>query len=319
MNFFCLFKLKCNYVIIINKFSERSYVPPSYSGSSSFLDGFSYSDRTDDLERERLKRESYQNELRLQIEEKRRLQLMREEQERREQELENRRLEQQLLRMQEEQLIDEQRRSRRHSDDLMRRHHKHDLVGGIQNRSSSSTLDGNLYLTSHYSPPVTRRSYTNRYDTSTSSLRYDSLRKNRSMDYNYQYGGGNTLNRFDSLSRIDSLTRRMESFGIRDSMCNLHNNGRRHSATTQQHDFYQYGGSPKLQRRSNSQRFNNIVDDTLPIPVLKARSPVARELKNSIPFNSYCSTSSCNNTSSSNAYRKLEDKWQVNKYNRPFL
>lgn len=62
---------------------------------------------------ERIKREIYQNELRLQIEEKRRLATMREEQERKEQELENKRLEQQLLRMQEEQLRDEQRRNRR--------------------------------------------------------------------------------------------------------------------------------------------------------------------------------------------------------------
>lgn len=231
------------------------------------------------------------------------MQLMREEQERHEQHLENRRLEQQLLRMQEEQLIDEQRRSRRHSDDMMRR--KHELMP-----PNRSTLDSNLYLSSNYSPPVARRSYGNRYDAASGG-RYDSLRKNRTLDL---YTHTSPLNRFDSLSRIDSLTRRMESFGIRDSMCNLYN-GRRHSATQQ--ELYAYGGgSPKLQRRSTSQqRFNNYGDDTLPIPVLKARSPVARELKNSIPFNSYCSTSS----NSSSAYRKLEDKWQVNKYNRPFL
>lgn len=63
--------------------------------------------------KERLKRDTYQRELRLQIEEKRRFQAMREEQDRREQELENRRLEQQLLRMQEEEAIEEQRRCRR--------------------------------------------------------------------------------------------------------------------------------------------------------------------------------------------------------------
>lgn len=64
------------------------------------------------LFQERLKREVYQAELRMQIEEKRRMAALRDEQERREQELENRRLEQQLLRMQEEELM-EQRRSRR--------------------------------------------------------------------------------------------------------------------------------------------------------------------------------------------------------------
>lgn len=62
---------------------------------------------------EKIKCENYQHELRMQIEEKRRLQAMREEQERREQELANRRLEQQLLRIHEEQAAEEQRRSRR--------------------------------------------------------------------------------------------------------------------------------------------------------------------------------------------------------------
>lgn len=62
---------------------------------------------------ERLKREAYQHDLRLQIEEKRHLAAMREEQERRERDLENRRLEQQLMRMREEQYQEEQRRQRR--------------------------------------------------------------------------------------------------------------------------------------------------------------------------------------------------------------
>lgn len=62
---------------------------------------------------ERLKRESYQHELRMQIEEKRHLAALREEQERRERDLENCRLEQQLLRMREEQAQEDQRRQRR--------------------------------------------------------------------------------------------------------------------------------------------------------------------------------------------------------------
>jgi hypothetical protein len=115
---------------------KHSYTP-------SFLDGFNYQDRTEELERvdfclfhvhssvvddmlllqERIKRENYQKELRLQIEEKRRLQAMREEQERREQELENKRLEQQLLRMREEQAVEEQRRCRR-DDQVLRRFYK---------------------------------------------------------------------------------------------------------------------------------------------------------------------------------------------------
>lgn len=84
----------------VNSYSERNeqmdrvciQLPPFYF----FLIGY------DIVFQERIKREIYQNELRLQIEEKRRLATMREEQERKEQELENKRLEQQLLRMQEE-------------------------------------------------------------------------------------------------------------------------------------------------------------------------------------------------------------------------
>lgn len=56
--------------------------------------------------------------------------------------------------------------------------------------------------------------------------------------------------------------------------------------------------SPRLQRRSSSGRF----DDPLPIPVLKAHSPVAKELKNSVPFDS---------SRHSEAVRRLEDRWQV--------
>lgn len=104
----------------------------------------------------------------------------------------------------------------------------------------------------------------------------------------------NTFSRFDSLSRIDTLNQRIESMNIRDS---LGNGQRRHSATQQ--DLSVLKRSPRLQRRSSSSRF----DDTLPIPMLKAHSPVAKELKNSVPFNS--------SRHSSEALRKLEDKWQV--------
>jgi hypothetical protein len=102
---------------------ERLLADLKHSYTPSFLDGFNYQDRTEELERERVKRENYQKELRLQIEEKRRLQAMREEQERREQELENKRLEQQLLRMREEQAVEEQRRCRR-DDQVLRRFYK---------------------------------------------------------------------------------------------------------------------------------------------------------------------------------------------------
>lgn len=60
-----------------------------------------------------MKRETYQAELRQQIEEKRKIATFKQEQEKREQELENRKLELQILRMQEEQFRDDQRRSRR--------------------------------------------------------------------------------------------------------------------------------------------------------------------------------------------------------------
>lgn len=104
----------------------------------------------------------------------------------------------------------------------------------------------------------------------------------------------NAFSRFDSLSRIDSLTDRMETLSTRDC---LSDGQRRHSATQQ--DLSALRKSPCLQRRGSSGKF---YDDPLPIPVLKAHSPVARELKNSVPFSS---------SRQSEAVRRLEDRWQV--------
>ncbi|XP_044265384.1 nucleoporin nup211 [Tribolium madens] len=307
---------------------ERLLSDLKHSYSPSFLDGFSYQDRAEELERERIKRDNYQRELRLQIEEKRHLQAMREEQERREQELENKRLEQQLLRMQEEQAIEEQRRCRRdeqmrrHSEDLLRR--KHELQSRLRKHTESESSVSSLRNTnvasktlSHYSPPVSRR---NPYSfnipstsvfadmSSGSSSRYnpnrfdsyyrkDALNRMDSLNTYDTHRRYNAFSRFDSLSRIDSLNRqdtlnRLETLSIQDRLSNVQ---RRHSATQQ--DLSLIRRSPKLQRRSSSSRF----EDTLPIPVLKAHSPVAKELKNSVPFNS----------SRSDAVRKLEDKWQI--------
>ncbi|KRT84155.1 hypothetical protein AMK59_2808 [Oryctes borbonicus] len=104
------------------------------------------------------------------------------------------------------------------------------------------------------------------------------------------------FNRFDSLSRIDSLKQdtlnRFETLSINDSLSRVQ---RRHSATQQ--DLSMIRRSPKIQRRSSSSR----LDDPLPIPVLKAHSPVAQELKNSVAINS----------SRSDTSKRIEDKWQV--------
>ncbi|KYB26386.1 trichohyalin isoform X1 [Tribolium castaneum] len=305
---------------------ERLLSDLKHSYSPSFLDGFSYQDRAEELERERIKRDNYQRELRLQIEEKRHLQAMREEQERREQELENKRLEQQLLRMQEEQAIEEQRRCRRdeqmrrHSEDLLRR--KHELQSRLRKHTESESSVSSLRNTnvasktlSHYSPPVSRRNpysfnipSTSVFADMSSSSRYnpnrfdsyyrkDALNRMDSLNTYDTHRRYNAFSRFDSLSRIDSLNRqdtlnRLETLSIQDRLSNVQ---RRHSATQQ--DLSLIRRSPKLQRRSSSSRF----EDTLPIPVLKAHSPVAKELKNSVPFNS----------SRSDAVRKLEDKWQI--------
>lgn len=183
---------------------------------------------------------------------------------------------------------------------------------------------------SHYSPPVSRRvpysfnipstsvftNPTNRYTPSY----YDSYRKDnytrrnffsrsesvnrdeprsRSNSFNRHE---HVLNRHESLSRIDSLQRqdslsRMDSLSIKDSISRI---PRRHSATQQ--DLSLMRRSPKSQRsdRSSCSR----LDDTLPIPVLKAHSPVAKDLKNSVAIDS--------SKHSSEALRKLEDRWQVN-------
>lgn len=172
---------------------------------------------------------------------------------------------------------------------------------------------------SHYSPPVSRRntlSYTvpsssssypdtsprcssNRFNTSFSRRdvlnRMDLLNIHDTHDTHRDY---NRFNRFDSLSRIDTLKHdtlnRLETLSINDSLSRVQ---RRHSATQQ--DLSMIRRSPKMQRRSSSSR----LDDPLPIPVLKAHSPVAQELKNSVAVNSGRHTS--------DAVKKLEDKWQV--------
>ncbi|XP_050498369.1 uncharacterized protein LOC114337039 isoform X7 [Diabrotica virgifera virgifera] len=297
--------------------------------SSSFTDGFVYREsRSDELERERLKRDAYQRELRLQIEEKRRLQQMREEQERRERDLENKRLEQQLLRMQEERMIEDQlsvhrqEQMRRHSEDLLRR--KQELQStrySFRKHANSecsirnNPTDISSKSLSHYSPPVSRR---NPYSynipstsvfpesSSSSSARYnpsrfdcysrrDTLKRMDSLNSYEPPTRHTTFNRFDSLSRIDSLANRMESMSLRDGYSG--DVQRRHSATHQ--DLSLLRRSPRLQRRSNSSRF----DDNLPVPLLKAHSPVAKELKNSVPFNSA--------RQGSDAIRRLEDRWQI--------
>ncbi|KAK9891197.1 hypothetical protein WA026_013511 [Henosepilachna vigintioctopunctata] len=301
---------------------KHSYTP-------SFMDGFSYSDRTEELERERKKRETYNYELRMQIEEKRRLQAIKDEQDRREQELENKRLEQQLLRMQEEALVDDPKSSReeqgrRHSDDHLRRRMDLGLRSGYRKHtdSESSVLGSSRNALSHYSPPVSRRNpfavssayntdpLASRYNAHSPRYDYDGRGRRDALDrmdslnavtsYADAYGASRSRRdafaRFDSLSRIDSLGTAFESMGMREERT------RRHSATQQ--DLAGLRRSPRLQRRSNSGRF---LDDQLPIPVLKARSPVARELKNSVPFNS----AGGGGARSSEACRRLEDKWQI--------
>lgn len=206
---------------------------------------------------------------------------------------------------------------------------KHELQNRFRKHTDSESSVTSLRNTtvaskSHYSPPVSRRipysSYavpsTSVFADSTTTSRYnptrfdsyyrkDTLNRMDSLNTTPPSSSydrsriNNPFNRYDSLSRIDSLNRqdalnRIESLNIQDRLSNVQ---RRHSATQQ--DLSLIRRSPKLQRRSSSSRFD---DSTLPIPVLKAHSPVAKELKHSVPFNS----------SRSEAVRKLEDRWQVN-------
>lgn len=55
------------------------------------------------------------------------------------------------------------------------------------------------------------------------------------------------------------------------------------------------------QKRVHQQINTNKLDESLPIPVVKEPSPVAKELKNAVAVQS----------KTSDAMRKLEDKWQV--------
>ncbi|XP_066143687.1 uncharacterized protein [Euwallacea fornicatus] len=278
--------------------------------STPYLDGFSYADRSDELERERLKREAYQHELRLQIEEKRRLTAMRDEQERRERELENRRLEQQLMRMREEQMQEDQRRQRRnelmrrHSDDLLRRKTElHEMQRPWRRHADSESANLDSMGLGNYSPPVSRRvspysssatnynvpptsvfpdsSISSRYGRLESSSYPGGILRNRLSSYDtvpLPRSHRPTFDRFDSLSRIDSLSHRLETLSMRDNYSgNLSDVQRRHSATQQD-----LSRSPRLCRRNSSSRF----EESLPVPMLKARSPVAKELRNAVPFSS---------------------------------
>lgn len=205
------------------------------------------------------------------------------------------------------------RKQEQQSRSLYRRH--------VDSESSSVVNSRNTNVASkplsHYSPPISRRnpysfnipsssvfsepltrynpnkrfdSFTQRRDTLS---RLDSL--NTYDTNNSSFSRYDSLSRIDSLKRQDSLSRQLETLSVND---NLNRVQRRHSATQQ--DLSVSRRSPKLQRRSSSSRF----DDTLPIPVLKAHSPVAKELRNSVAVNS---------SRSSEALRRLEDKWQVRK------
>ncbi|CAH1116631.1 unnamed protein product [Phaedon cochleariae] len=303
-------------------------VPDLYA--PTFMDGFSYQEsHAEVLERERQKRDAYQRELRAQIDEKRGRQRARDEQERREREIENRRLEQQLDRMRDERMVEEERRShrdeqmRRHSEDLLRRkqelqsrpsYRKHtDSESSVTNSIRNNPNDSTYKSLSHYSPPVSRRNPytfnnpstsvfsepTARYNSPTGRFdnynRRDNLKRMDSLNSYDPPPRHQTFSRFDSLSKIDSLTQRMDSINFRDD----YNSGqRRHSASQQDYAGATSRRSPRLQRRCSSGRF----EDGLPAPVLKAHSPVARELKNAVPFNSA--------RLSSEVVRRLEDRWQ---------
>ncbi|KAL1501199.1 hypothetical protein ABEB36_006573 [Hypothenemus hampei] len=297
----------------------------------TYLDGFSYSDRSEDLERERLKREAYQRELRLQIEEKRQLAALREKQDRRERELENRRLERQLVRMRDEQTQDEQWRQRRnelmrrHSDDLLRRKTElHELNRPWRRHADSESvcvLDSGSGLgqgrLGSYSPPVTRRtlaplspfsssynqppvsvfSESNKYNSGGGILRKPDYTSSsaRPLESTYYYDTvpfphrtgryRSKFDRFDSLSRIDSLGQRLETMSVRDGYSSDHLTDiqRRHSVTQQDLSLNK---SPRMHRRNSSSRFEESTMPFLPAPVLKARSPVAKELRNAVPFSS---------------------------------
>lgn len=112
---------------------------------------------------------------------------------------------------------------------------------------------------------------------------------------NFIFSRYDSLSRIDMLKRQDSLSKRLDALSIGDTgFSSSSRMQRRHSATQQ--DLRR---SPKLQRRSGSGRF----EDSLPVPVLKAHSPVAKELRNSVAINS--------SRSGSDAMRRLEERWQV--------
>lgn len=238
---------------------------------------------------------------------------------------------------------------RRNSDDFATR--KQEMQSRFRKHAESESGLGGMRtatkLSSHYSPPVSRRTLAvgggsvsasalpyasyggaspgassarynpSRYDTYVRKNmlnRMDSINHYVPLDAGLSpstYAGHSRSNpssfsRYDSLSRIDALKQqdalssRLESLSLNESLSRVQ---RRHSATQQDLSLSSARRSPKLQRRSSSGRFD---DTVMPIPLLKAHSPVARELKYSQAV-----TSATSRYSSSEALRKLEDRWQV--------
>lgn len=211
---------------------------------------------------------------------------------------------------------------RRNSEELARRkqelHSKNSYRKHTESESSVSSLRNTNAASkqlSHYSPPVSRRNPysfnipsnsvfaepSNRYNSNHYDIlsQKSTLSRMDSLNVLETNPRLNSFSRYDSLSRIDSLNRqealnRLDTLSLRESLSRVQ---RRHSATQQ--DLSMIRRSPKMQRRNSSGRF----DDSLPIPVLKVHSPVARELKNSVAISS--------GRQSSEVLKRLEDKWQV--------
>ena len=181
-------------------------------------------------------------------------------------------------------------------------HYKY--VGSV-NRTSSHQNTNITSKLSHYSPPVTRRSYLPPNASSSysdPSPRYygnnvNTIPRRDALSFTSpNYNDKMKCNRYDSLNRIDLLREdtlnRLDSLSVAEG----YKVQRRHSVTQQE---YEMRKSPKLQRRSSSSYLN----DPLPSPLFKALSPVAKELRNSVAVNSARFTS--------DTAKRLEDRWQV--------
>ncbi|GLV40164.1 hypothetical protein CBL_03688 [Carabus blaptoides fortunei] len=249
------------------------------------LMGYSPVNTEDEDKLEKVRRqEIYLSELRQQIEEKQRLVAKHKEQERREQEIDSRRLDTQIREMS----LDEKQLLSGHSLSL-------DLPVNskeFENKAEKPYAKSSRWSEKRYKPRMLESTLTHHSDVSENKFSSKhslvnsptpSRRDKKQPPYSFNIAT-NSVFANSMLPVNDSVERQTQSHA---KLVNDIGN-----STTK---------LDSTQKRVHRQINTNKLDESLPIAVLKEPSPVAKELKNAVAVQS----------KSSDAMRKLEDKWQV--------